>query len=57
MAEKTFRAVVADEQGEVFEHPFLEMVGMNGIRITSYNVCYTKLLRSTLNTRKTFDNI
>jgi len=31
MAEKTFRAVVADEQGEVFEHPFLEMVGMNGM--------------------------
>ncbi|PLY12590.1 MAG: radical SAM protein [Desulfuromonas sp.] len=31
MTEKTFRAVVADEQGEVFEHPFLEMVGMNGM--------------------------
>ncbi|MDO3376923.1 radical SAM protein [Geoalkalibacter halelectricus] len=28
---KTFLAVVADEQGEVFEHPHLRMAGMNGM--------------------------
>ncbi|WP_305042702.1 radical SAM protein [Geoalkalibacter sp.] len=28
---KTFLAVVADEKGEVFEHPFLRMAGMNGM--------------------------
>ncbi|WP_305046685.1 radical SAM protein [Geoalkalibacter sp.] len=28
---KTFLAVVADENGEVFEHPFLHMAGMNGM--------------------------
>jgi wyosine [tRNA(Phe)-imidazoG37] synthetase (radical SAM superfamily) len=28
---KTFLAVVADEKGEVFEHPSLRMVGMNGM--------------------------
>ncbi len=28
---KTFLAVVADEQGEVFEHPHLLMAGMNGM--------------------------
>ena len=34
------------------EYPQAEVVALeNGIRITSYNVCYTKLLRS-LNTSK-----
>jgi len=28
---RTFRAVVADAQGEVFDHPFLDMVGMSGL--------------------------
>lgn len=31
--EKTILAVVADEQGEVFEHPDLLMAGMNGVEI------------------------
>jgi pyruvate-formate lyase-activating enzyme len=37
MSKKTFLAVVADEAGEVFEHPELLMAGMNGM-----SVCHPK---------------
>jgi molybdenum cofactor biosynthesis enzyme MoaA len=33
MSHKTFLAVVADEAGEVFEHPELLMAGMNGMSV------------------------
>ena len=33
MAQKTFLTVVADEQGEVFEHPELLLAGKNGWRV------------------------
>jgi len=33
MPRRTFLAVIADAQGEVFEHPTLEMVGMNGANL------------------------
>ena len=33
MSERTFLTVVADERGEVFEHPDLLMAGMNGMSV------------------------
>ena len=33
MSKKTFLAVVADDQGEVFEHPELLLAGMSGMRV------------------------
>lgn len=37
MNQRTFLAVVADEQGEVFEHPDLLMAGMNGLTVVRPN--------------------
>jgi len=33
MKKKTILAVIADEKGEVFEHPELLLAGMNGMSV------------------------
>ena len=38
---KTILALVADEQGEVFEHPDLLLAGMNGTEVVRF-ICNTK---------------